>query len=322
MLDALGAVVARSRSSRRAGARRRASRGRSTSDRRGRRPGPRASRERAEAWFYLGAAYGARVQWRVLREQRLAAARDGKRIKESLERALGARSGDARRAVTASACIATTPTSRRRSPVAALAAPAARRQPRGRAAADRWTRAIAAAGARRSRLPAPPDLSLVREALTDALAIVRGLQARLSAQSALPADRSGDPRRLLPRSRGQPAASTAAARRAPLAQARLREPALASVRRAPQHCRSQLDRLGRTGATRSKRSIGSSREAARAVRRHHRSRETRVARVSPRPDTHDRASHSLARRVNSHLIDDRIARVRALQTSCVTNPTS
>jgi tetratricopeptide (TPR) repeat protein len=43
---------------------------------------------RAEAWFYLGAAYGARVQWRVLRTERLAAARDGKRIKESLDRAL------------------------------------------------------------------------------------------------------------------------------------------------------------------------------------------------------------------------------------------
>ena len=44
--------------------------------------------QRAEAWFYLGGAYGARVQWRVLRGERLAAARDGKRIKESLERAL------------------------------------------------------------------------------------------------------------------------------------------------------------------------------------------------------------------------------------------
>jgi tetratricopeptide (TPR) repeat protein len=43
---------------------------------------------RAEAWFYLGAAYGARVQWRVLRPDRLAAARDGKRIKDALERAL------------------------------------------------------------------------------------------------------------------------------------------------------------------------------------------------------------------------------------------
>lgn len=44
--------------------------------------------ERAEAWFYLGGAYGARVQWRVLRGQQLSAARDGKRIKDALERAL------------------------------------------------------------------------------------------------------------------------------------------------------------------------------------------------------------------------------------------
>lgn len=44
--------------------------------------------QRAEAWFYLGGAYGARVQWRVLRGERLAAARDGKRIKDALERAL------------------------------------------------------------------------------------------------------------------------------------------------------------------------------------------------------------------------------------------
>ena len=44
--------------------------------------------ERAEAWFYLGAAYGVRVSWRVERGERVAAARDGKRIKESLERAL------------------------------------------------------------------------------------------------------------------------------------------------------------------------------------------------------------------------------------------
>lgn len=44
--------------------------------------------QRAEVWFYLGGAYGARVQWRVLRGQQLAAARDGKRIKDALERAL------------------------------------------------------------------------------------------------------------------------------------------------------------------------------------------------------------------------------------------
>jgi hypothetical protein len=43
---------------------------------------------RAEAWFYVGAAYGARSQFRVYRHERLAAARDGKRIKEALEKAL------------------------------------------------------------------------------------------------------------------------------------------------------------------------------------------------------------------------------------------
>jgi tetratricopeptide (TPR) repeat protein len=42
----------------------------------------------AEAWFYLGGAYGARVQWRVLRGQQVAAARDGKQIKLALEQAL------------------------------------------------------------------------------------------------------------------------------------------------------------------------------------------------------------------------------------------
>lgn len=42
----------------------------------------------AEAWFYLGGAYAARVQWRVLRNEKLAAARDGKRIRQALERAI------------------------------------------------------------------------------------------------------------------------------------------------------------------------------------------------------------------------------------------
>jgi tetratricopeptide (TPR) repeat protein len=43
---------------------------------------------RAEAWFYLGGAIGARAQWRVLRGETLSAVRDGKRIKSTLERAL------------------------------------------------------------------------------------------------------------------------------------------------------------------------------------------------------------------------------------------
>ena len=47
-----------------------------------------AEPDRAEAWFYLGAAYGVRAQYRVYRVERVAAARDGKRIKASLEQAL------------------------------------------------------------------------------------------------------------------------------------------------------------------------------------------------------------------------------------------
>jgi tetratricopeptide (TPR) repeat protein len=42
----------------------------------------------AEAHFYVGAAYAVRVQWRVLRGEKLSAARDGKRIKQALERAI------------------------------------------------------------------------------------------------------------------------------------------------------------------------------------------------------------------------------------------
>ncbi|MEO5823089.1 MAG: hypothetical protein ABIT71_21505 [Vicinamibacteraceae bacterium] len=44
--------------------------------------------QQAEAWFYLGGAYGARVQWRVLRQERLGAARDGREVKNALDRTL------------------------------------------------------------------------------------------------------------------------------------------------------------------------------------------------------------------------------------------
>ncbi|HEX7606062.1 MAG TPA: tetratricopeptide repeat protein [Usitatibacter sp.] len=44
--------------------------------------------QRAEAWFYLAGSYAPRVNWRVLRGERLAAARDGNRIRTALERAL------------------------------------------------------------------------------------------------------------------------------------------------------------------------------------------------------------------------------------------
>jgi tetratricopeptide (TPR) repeat protein len=43
---------------------------------------------RAEAWFYLGGAYGTRVLLRGHRAQYLAAARDGKRIHDSLQQAI------------------------------------------------------------------------------------------------------------------------------------------------------------------------------------------------------------------------------------------
>ncbi len=44
--------------------------------------------KRAEAWFYVGGAYGARVLLRELRNQLFAAARDGKRIHDSLQQAV------------------------------------------------------------------------------------------------------------------------------------------------------------------------------------------------------------------------------------------
>jgi tetratricopeptide (TPR) repeat protein len=43
---------------------------------------------RGEAWFYLAGSYAPLVQWRVVRGQRLSAARDGKKIKDALEKAL------------------------------------------------------------------------------------------------------------------------------------------------------------------------------------------------------------------------------------------
>jgi tetratricopeptide (TPR) repeat protein len=44
--------------------------------------------QRAEAFFYLAGAYAPLTEWRILRGQRLAAARDGNRIRSALERAL------------------------------------------------------------------------------------------------------------------------------------------------------------------------------------------------------------------------------------------
>ena len=71
--------------------------------------------ERAEAWFYLGAAYGVRVQYHAQRLEFLAAARDGKRIKISLEKALALDPGLHDANCRARASTSTTPTSPRRS---------------------------------------------------------------------------------------------------------------------------------------------------------------------------------------------------------------
>jgi hypothetical protein len=42
----------------------------------------------AEAWFYLAGSYAPLAQWQVVRSEKLAAARNGKRIKDALERTL------------------------------------------------------------------------------------------------------------------------------------------------------------------------------------------------------------------------------------------
>lgn len=44
--------------------------------------------DRAEAWFYYAGAHAALTQWRILRRERLAAARDARTVKSALERAL------------------------------------------------------------------------------------------------------------------------------------------------------------------------------------------------------------------------------------------
>jgi hypothetical protein len=43
---------------------------------------------RGESWFYLAGAYAPLVQWRLIRGERLTAAREGKKIKDALEHAL------------------------------------------------------------------------------------------------------------------------------------------------------------------------------------------------------------------------------------------
>ena len=118
---------------------------------------------RAEAWFYAGAAYGVRVQWRALRGERLAAARDGKRIKDVLERALALDPRPPGRVLRHRPL----PLLRRRGPRgrqdAALDAAASRRRPRGGAAGDAAGAQRRPGAAERGRLPAAPGVPLVRK---------------------------------------------------------------------------------------------------------------------------------------------------------------
>lgn len=44
--------------------------------------------QRGESWFYLAGSYAPLVQWRVIRGERLTAAREGKKVKDALEHAL------------------------------------------------------------------------------------------------------------------------------------------------------------------------------------------------------------------------------------------
>ena len=120
--------------------------------------------ERAEAWFARGAAYGARAQWRVLRRERLAAARDGKRIKEALERALALDPllHDAKFGLGMYRYYADVAPAALRLLRWLLLLPGGDRAG-GLQADDRGARSRAR-DARRSRVSTPPDLSLVRTA--------------------------------------------------------------------------------------------------------------------------------------------------------------
>ncbi len=168
---------------------------------------------RAEAWFFHAGAYAPLTQWRVLRGERVAAARDGLRIKNALERAVVARPVAARRLLRHRSL----PLLRRRRAGriedAALAAAPAGRQSRTGPARD-----APCAQSRRDCSRGEADYQLhwlylwYEHDLTARCDLLRGLDAPLSDQSDLPAaHRRGAPRRS-PRSRGGARRLAAAAR--------------------------------------------------------------------------------------------------------------
>ena len=163
VLERDGALVAHPARSRTATRSTTSSRPRSNGRSRRPRRGPSVAPDDAEAWFYLGGAYAARVQWRVLRDEKLAAARDGKRIKQALERAVELDPTPRRCLLRHRDVQATTRTSRRprrRSCASCCCCRAAIARTGSTQMLRARTRGTAAPG--RGGLPAPRHLSLVR----------------------------------------------------------------------------------------------------------------------------------------------------------------
>ena len=166
----------------------------------------------AEAWFYLGGAYAARVQWRVLRERssrRRATASASKKRSNARWRSIPTSTTP----TSASACIGTTPTSRRRPPGSSdsfCCCPAA-------IARKGWRRCCGPA-ARGRLLQGEADYQLhvvylwYEHQTGRALELLRGLQQQSSRQSALPDTDRRDSGRLSARRHGEPRQLARAAR--------------------------------------------------------------------------------------------------------------
>ena len=134
--------------------------------------------KRAEAWFYLGGAYGTRVLLRGLRGQYLAAARDGKRIHDSLQLAikLDPAIGDAYFGLGLYHYYAAIAPRAARIISMLMFLPGGDRA--GGLREMEQTRTQGHAAARRSRLPAAPDLLVVRAPAHDGAPTHRGLRSR------------------------------------------------------------------------------------------------------------------------------------------------
>ena len=172
---------------------------------------PPRSQDRAEAWFFVGAAYGVRAQFRVYRAERFAAARDGKQIKEALEKALALDPGmhDAEFGIGMYRYYAGVAPALFKFLRFLLLLPGGDREG-GLAQLERASQlGLLVRGEAQFQIHV---LYLWYEHKSkEALAIIRGPAAALSAQPALPPDRGGDPRRLLSRSRREPQGVRAAA---------------------------------------------------------------------------------------------------------------